>query len=68
MAFDFTKPIPVITVDNEDYPRPKLNADGQWVVSASAINQQPNKVMMYDPLSRIMYPVTPYTVSLVNYN
>lgn len=68
MAFDFTKPITVTTVDSNDYPRPQLNADGQWVVSASAVNQEKNKMVLYDPLTLRITPITPYTASLDLYN
>lgn len=68
MAFDWTKPIPITTVPDDNYPRPKLNADGQWVISASAVNTEPNKIMLYDPLTLIVTPVTPYTVSMDYYN
>ena len=64
MAFDWTKPISITTVPDNNYPRPKLNADGQWVISASAVNSEPNKIVFYNPLTMMVTPVTPYTASM----
>jgi hypothetical protein len=66
-TYDYNKPIAVTTVNTEDYPHPTLK-DGRWVVSASAVKLQPNKVVLYTPTSRLYTPVTPWTVSVDYYN
>lgn len=67
MPYKFDTTVPVVTVDDKNYPRPTL-VNGQWVVNASSINTVPNKIVSYTPTYGIIQPVTPFNTSLDMYN
>lgn len=67
MPYKHDTTVPVVTVEDKNYPRPTL-VDGQWVVNASSINTAPNKIVSYMPTYGIIQPVTPFNTSSDMYN